>query len=357
MIRILVVEDSLTIRKYLVEVLALDPSIEVVGEAENGKQAIELTRQLRPDVITMDMMLPVMSGLSATEYIMAYHPTPILVVSASVNRGEVFRTYEALAAGAVDVLDKPKEADRGASWEQRFISTVKLISRIKVITHPRGRLRENYTPRNIAAQSELLASGESDFRVIALGASTGGPAAVADILRSLPNGFPVPMLVVIHIAEMFAFALADWLSTQSRIPVRYAKDGEAMPAMGISQVLLAPAGSHLRVRDGHLHLTDDAPRYSCRPSVDVLFESIAAEFGQRACLCLLTGMGRDGASGLLSARSAGAVTIAQDEKSSVVYGMPGEAVRLGAAERVVPLDQIAGTIVSITSAADLRSRQ
>src|ERR1700674_995812 len=138
--RVLVVEDSLTVRKRLVEILVSDPEIELVGEAEDGKRAIEICRQCRPDVITMDMMLPVMSGLAATEYIMAHCPTPILVVSASTNRGELFKIYEALAAGAVDVLEKPTGTEADGAWERRFLTTVKLVARIRVITHPRARL-------------------------------------------------------------------------------------------------------------------------------------------------------------------------------------------------------------------------
>src|SRR6202035_2733299 len=140
--RVLVVEDSLTVRKRLLEILAADPEIELAGEAEDGKRAIEICQKSRPDVITMDMMLPVMTGLAATEYIMAHCPTPILVVSASINRGELFRTYEALAAGAVDVLEKPTGTEADGIWEDRFIATVKLVSRISVITHPRERLAD-----------------------------------------------------------------------------------------------------------------------------------------------------------------------------------------------------------------------
>src|SRR5512133_156689 len=139
-LRVVVVDDSLTVRKYLVDRLAADPEIEVVGEAEDGKQAIELVEKLRPDVVSMDMMLPVLSGLAATEYIMAYCPTPILIVSASLNRGEVFKTYDALSAGALDVMDKPSDGAFGIAWEQRYLDTLRLVSRVKVITHPRAKL-------------------------------------------------------------------------------------------------------------------------------------------------------------------------------------------------------------------------
>jgi two-component system chemotaxis response regulator CheB len=344
-LRVLVVEDSLTIRKYLVQVLSADGGIEVAGEAPDGKRAIELCQALRPDVVTMDMMLPIMTGVAATEYIMAYCPTPILIVSASVNRGEVFRTYEALAAGALDVLEKPKVTESTREWEQRFVSTVKLIAKIKVITHPRGRLRAAPLPISAGAPDAPQPSGQ-DCRLIAIGASTGGPAAVADILRAMPEDFGLPILVVIHIADAFAYAMAEWLNTEARVPVRYAVDGEWLPQPGTPQVLLAPADRHLAVKDGRLHLLNTPERHACRPSVDVLFESIAAEMAPQSLLILLTGMGRDGAAGLLAARRAGAATVAQDEATSVIFGMPGEAVRLGAAERVLALDQIATAILA-----------
>ncbi|MDB4996524.1 MAG: response regulator receiver modulated CheB methylesterase, partial [Myxococcaceae bacterium] len=177
-IRVLVVEDSMTVRQRIIGVLAADPDIEIVGEAGDGKRAIELCLELRPDVITLDMMLPVMTGLAATEYIMAYCPTPILIVSASTNRGELFRTYEALAAGAVDVLDKPHGTEEDGLWEARLLSTVKLVARIKVITHPRARLA-NMTPSAAigSASPATLPHTRGSRTVVAIGASTGGPAA------------------------------------------------------------------------------------------------------------------------------------------------------------------------------------
>jgi two-component system chemotaxis response regulator CheB len=198
-IRILVVEDSLTVRKRLCEVLALDEDIEVVGEAEDGRRAIELCGELRPDVVTMDIVLPLMSGLSATEYIMAHFPTPILVVSASTNRGDLFKTYEALSAGAIDVLEKPRGDGSDVGWEHRLVMTVKLVSRIRVITHLRARLTRPRTP----TPPTLLAptattSARPRPQVVAIGASTGGPGAVVALLRDLPPTFALPILLVIH---------------------------------------------------------------------------------------------------------------------------------------------------------------
>jgi two-component system chemotaxis response regulator CheB len=350
-IRVLVVDDSLTVRKRIVEVLAADPALEVVAEAENGKRAVELCQALRPDVITLDMMMPIMTGVAVTEYVMAFCPTPILIVSASTNRGELFKTYEALAAGALDVLEKPTAQDEDGQWEKKLVSTVKLISRIKVITHPRARLMQSQLSRTESAESAGGANAEYD--VVAMGASTGGPGAVLSILSGLPASFPIPILLVIHLAEAFSMALAEWLDGQSPLRVRYARDGEAIPTSG---VVMAPAGKHLVVSHGQLRLTHEAERHSCRPSVDVLFESVTREFGGRSIHCLLTGMGRDGATGMLSARRAGAMTIAQNESSSVVFGMPGEAVRLGGAERVLPIEEISRELVQMAAALATRRR-
>lgn len=341
--RVLVVEDSLTVRKRLLEVLASDADIEVVGEAADGRTAIELCERLRPDVVTLDMMLPVMTGLAATEHIMAYCPTPILVVSASTNRGELFSTYDALAAGAVEVLEKPLGDEIDNAWERDFLSLVKLVARIKVITHPRARLSLTRSePAGASARP-----GAPSARCVAIGASTGGPAAVAQVLRALPPDFPIPILLVIHIGAMFAPALTEWLDAQSPIRVVQAKHGDPLPSVG--RVLVAPPEHHLVVRRGVLELTRGPERHSCRPSVDVLFESLALDNGSGVVACLLTGMGRDGAAGLLALRRAGAITIAQDEASSVVYGMPREAAQLGAANDVLALDKIGPALVGYTA--------
>ena len=349
-IRILVVEDSVTVRRHLCEVLAADRELVVVGEAGDGKQAIELCQALQPDVVTMDMMLPVMSGLSATEYIMAHRPTPILIVSSSTNRGELFKTYDALAAGAVEVLEKPPGNDADTAWERRFLATVKLISRVRVITHPRARLGA-LGRRPTPGRAPVMPTTQHRGTVVAIGASTGGPGAIVEILRALPLSFPLPLLLVLHIAEPFATAFADWLDAQTGHRVSYARDGDSITTRA-GEVIMAPPDAHLIVRDARVHLTMDPERHSCRPSVDVLFESMASEYGSAAVACLLTGMGRDGAAGLLQIRRAGGATIAQDEATSVVYGMPREAVLLGAAESVLPLSEIAPALVALAAQGD-----
>lgn len=349
-IRVLVVDDSITVRKHLVEVLLASGEFEVIAEAGDGQEAIEACARLRPDVITLDMMLPLVTGVAATEHIMAHCPTPILIVSASTNRSELFKTYDALAAGAVDVLEKPTGV-AGEDWERKFVSAVRVVSRIKVITHPRLRLgslgRASSAP--LAAPSPRERGGGT-LAAVAIGASTGGPGALVTTLRALPAPFPLPILVVLHIGEPFGGSFAEWLDAQSPHRVSFAGGGEPLSALG-GRVVLAQPERHLVLRSGMLELTMDAPRHSCRPSVDVLFESLARELGPAVAAGLLTGMGRDGATGLLAIRKQGGRTIAQDEATSVVYGMPREAALLGAAERVLPLAEIGPALAALARRA------
>jgi two-component system chemotaxis response regulator CheB len=349
-IRALVVEDSVTVRRRLIDVLNSDPIIEVVGEAENGQQAIEMCRMLRPDVVTLDMHLPVLDGVSATEHIMGHFPTPILIVSSSTNRGDLFKTYDALAAGAVDVLEKPTGAEEDGAWERKFLAAVKLVSRIRVITHVRARLGSigrTALPRLGDARIPPPNTTGQPCSLIAIGASTGGPGALVDVLGEVPNNLQATILIVLHIDEPFSSAFAEWLGTQTSHSVVYAVGGEPLVSPTKGRILMAPPGRHLIARAGRLLLSSEPERHSCRPSVDELFESLALECGSQTVACLLTGMGRDGASGLLSLRRAGAQTIAQDEATSVIYGMPREAALLGAAQSILPLPEIGAAITRL----------
>lgn len=344
-IRVLVVDDSLTVRRHLVEVLSDDARFEVVGEAADGHAAIGLCDSLRPDVVTLDMVMPGLDGLAATEHIMAYFPTPILIVSASYNRGEVLSTYDALAAGAVDVIEKPRPRENGAAWAARFREQLRRVSRIKVITHPRLKLGG----ARVSAPREPV-HARRPYTLVALGASTGGPSALAAIVRALPADFPLPVLVVLHIGEAFGPTFAEWLQTQTGLPVSQAVDGEPLP-YGQPRVIVAPAEHHLELHAGRLRVQRGPERNACRPSVDVLFESIAAS-GEPAIACLLTGMGRDGAAGMLAIKQAGGMTLAQDEASCVVFGMPREAARLGAVQRMLPLAAIGPQLNALTRRAE-----
>lgn len=332
-IRVLLVEDSLTVRQLLRDLLQ-PPEFEIVGEAHDGQQAIDLCRDKRPDVITMDMLLPVMTGLGATEYIMAHFPTPILIVSSSFNRGELFKTYDALAAGAVDVYEKPRGDETDEQWRTGFLAALRIVSRVRVITHPRAKLSRDgwVAPRTTPKVS-----------LIAVGASTGGPSALVRLLNGLPIHFAPPILVVLHLSAAFANAFLDWLAQQTSRPVAYAIDGESVAASA-GRVVFAPPNYHLRVVGGRFRLSQEPQVHSCRPSVDVLFDSLAAGPSSDVAACLLTGMGKDGALGLLRLRRAGALTFAQDEGSCVVYGMPREAANLGAAQRILTVEQMAAEL-------------
>lgn len=348
MIRVLVVEDSETMRHHLRASLAADPELVIVGEAVDGAQAVQMCGRLRPDVVTMDMMLPTMSGLAATERIMAECPTPILVVS-SADRRELFSMYDALAAGAVDSLGKPAGDASDAGWDVRLCAAVRIVSRIRVIRHTRAKL--DGRGRTAPARVPAAPVPDGGLQVVVLGASTGGPGALTELLRALPAGFRTPLLCVQHIAtsEPFAVAFSDWLGDQTRRDVGYAQDGTPVHTL-TGRVLLAPPDRHIYLRDGKVRLSDGPPRHSCRPAVDVLFESAADEYGPSAAGCLLTGMGRDGARGLLRMRAGGAVTYAQDEASCTVYGMPREAALLGAAAFILPPAQIAARIAELVPA-------
>lgn len=359
-IRVLVVEDSLTFRALIVRALRADPGYQVVGETASGEEAVALCERLRPDVITLDLLLASrMSGLEVTEHIMAFCPTPILIVSGSTNRGEVLRTLDALAAGAVEVIEKPRGDEPPGAWERGLLSAVRLVSRIQVITHIRGRTRGRMASTGsapptaaggIARSPQPAPTSERRYRLVALGASTGGPGAVATVLRSLSESTPLPVLVVIHLGRPFGSALVEWLDSVVPMPVREARDGDPLPRPGEAQAIMAPPDHHMIVEAGRLRLTSSPERHGCRPSVDALFESLAVELGASAVGCLLTGMGRDGAEGLLAMRRAGAATIAQDESTSVVFGMPREAIRLGAAVRVLGLPEIGPAIAALAGA-------
>jgi len=346
-IRILVADDSITVRKRLVQALSTDTALEVIAEAGDGSAVAELCRRLRPDVITMDVMMPVMDGVTATEFIMANCPTPILVVSAASNRGHVLQTFDALAAGAVDVLDKPSAGAVSGVWERELIAAVKMVSRIKAIKRSSINRRSRVASASAKVLEDIvLPVLESDEAVIvAIGASIGGPSAIAKILSQIPTGFPLPVLLVIHVAPAFAPGLVQWIATGSKNHrVRVAIDGEPIPRPGVGEIIMPPPDRHLVVGGGCLWVTNTPHRHACRPSIDELFESVARECGSQAIACLLTGMGKDGASGLLAIKQSGGRTIAQDEASSIVFGMPREAIALDAAQVIAPLEGVAQTL-------------
>ena len=342
MIKVLVVEDSKVTREYLVYVLESDSAIRVIATAASGEEALEIVGRHKPDAILMDIHLPGIDGFETTRRIMASNPVPIVVCTASTSFDQVHTALRALEAGALSVLKKPKGlGDPTAEAEAAaIINELKLMSEVKVVR--RWHRAASSDAPAAAAEPIPFDFARSDSAVVAIGASTGGPPVVAQILSGLSPGFSAPVLVVQHIAAGFTVGFAEWLGATSRLPVHVARGGE-IPLPG--HVYVAPDDNHLRVgQRGELQTTVDAPQNGLRPSVGVLFRSVAERFGRRAVGVLLTGMGRDGAEELKLMADMGALTVAQDEESCVVFGMPGEAVRLGAARFVFPPQKIAGLL-------------
>jgi two-component system, chemotaxis family, protein-glutamate methylesterase/glutaminase len=344
-LRILVVDDSTLMRRLLRDLLESDPMVRVVGEAANGQEAIEQVVELRPDLITLDVRMPVMDGVETTRQLMAYHPTPILVLTASLSSYEIDITFEMLGAGALDVMEKPRLGDPAAIEEARrvLLRKVRLLSRVKVVTHLRGR-----RPRSVPAVAPPAARPApivvppaarpapavrpARFPVIVIGASTGGPRVIRQILADLPRDFPAAVLVVQHIAQGFSGGMAEWLGANIPMPVQLATEGDVLrPGL----ILLAPDRFDLLVQpDATVHLSG-LPLLLQRPAVDITMQSVAANFGAAAIGVLLTGMGRDGAIGMRAIQRAGGLTIAQDEASSTIFGMPRAAIELGAAAMIM----------------------
>jgi len=340
-IRVLVVDDSVVVRELLRELLESDSDIIVVGEASNGKDAVEKTVFLSPDLVTLDIRMPVMDGLEAVREIMAVKPTPILVITASLSKDDLDVSFEAIHRGALDVMLKPR-LDRKHDYgtiRDNLLDRVKLLSGIRVISHPRGRPRKTRSiPKEKARKRD---------KTVFIGASLGGPAAVMTVLKTLAPNFPSPIAVVQHIAKGFSHGFTSWLDSKLPFEVRLAEDGDLLRP---GRILIAPDGFHMGVEEGVARLVDDPPLNSCKPSVDVLFETAARVYGKRAVGVILTGMGNDGAKGARALREAGGHVIVRDEESSVVFGMPQAAIQLGAANSVLPLQDIPDAIVSLVIA-------
>jgi two-component system chemotaxis response regulator CheB len=341
MISVLVAEDSPTARALIVEILRGDPEIQVVGEARDGAEAVALAQALRPQVITMDIRMPRLDGFQATKEIMITAPTPIVIVTASDQARDVEVAMHSLRAGAVAVLHKPPGLG-SSHFEQAagdLIATVKAMSQVKVVRHWRPRPETLEAP----AQKPVRPPPGVRGQVVAIATSTGGPAALARVLADLPGDFPAPILVVQHITAGFTEGLADWLDSVCDLRVKVAEPGEALAT---STVYLAPDNHHLGVAGRAAIAVAGAPPVGgFRPSGTYLFESVARSFGGAAVAVILTGMGEDGVQGLRAVRRAGGRVIAQDEKTSVVFGMPGAAVAAGLADQVLPLDAIAARLV------------
>lgn len=363
-IRVLVIDDSLFLRRNLPRILESDPQIEVVGVAENGAEGVRQVEALRPDVVVLDLVMPVMDGLTALRRIMRETPTPVIVVSAAAREGAQ-ETLEALALGAVDFVAKPSgpvsldihkirnelvQKVRAAYASARDTSVSITRDRFQAVIQGLASLEKSVESATSCERGQ--AGGK---RLVAIAASTGGPVALQHVLIGLPADLNAGLVVVLHIAVGFTRPLAERLNELSPITVREAEDGAPITP-GVA--LIAPTGVHLTVarRNAGLvaRLNSEPVNAIHLPSADVLFDSIAQCCAAEACGVILTGMGNDGALGLCAVRRNGGYTIAQDEATSVVYGMPRRAVELGGVDISLPLDQIAAEIVRVTADVERR---
>ena len=343
-VRVMLVEDSLVVRELLRHILSRDPRLACVAAVASGEEALSAIDSVRPDVISMDIRLPGIDGLETTRRIMAEHPTPIVVIADAVEDSSLRISMNALRAGALSVVEKPVatthagyDAVAGEICTQlRIMAQVPVIRRRPIGTEWLGR-----SP----ATATLASAASLPPTVLAIAASTGGPPALARVIGALPETFPLPVLVVQHMGAAFMDGFATWLDGVVPMPVSVARDGErAEPG----RVYVAPGDRHLEYGPGRtLRLLDSLPVSGQRPAATVLFRSVARQAGASGLGVLLTGMGEDGALGLLDMHAAGAQTVAEHESTAVVYGMPAAAVRLRAARAVLPLDRVCAHLLRL----------
>jgi two-component system chemotaxis response regulator CheB len=325
-LRILIAEDTRLFIQALRDVLEEDRGIVVCGMACNGREAVLKAKELKPDLIIMDINMPVMSGMEAIEEIMATNPTPILVVTANASQRVLF---QALEHGALDLVLKQRVWPSGEKEQAEFREKVRLLSDVRVIRHVAAKLTRIKEGKGISTETK---------HAVAIAGSTGGPQALHRLLSALPVDFPAPVLVVQHMADGFSHGLVNWLEGECPLQVQIASHGDPIKP---GRVLLAPDGVHMKVgKSGAVVLDSSEPVSGQRPSATVLFKSVARAFGTRAVGVVITGMGKDGAEGLRDIFEVGGITIAQDEQTSLVYGMPKAAAELGVVQSVLPLDQI-----------------
>lgn len=351
--KVLIVDDSAFMRRIIRQMVESDPTFEVVGTARDGQEGVELTLKLKPDVITMDVEMPRMNGLEATEAIMEQRPTPILIVSSLTTEGAQ-ATLDALDKGAVDFLaknlvssaldvmkirdelvDKLKVVARSKGALKRRVSTKKKSLGVVTVTPPDGAPRKTFATQRVA--------------IVAIGASTGGPRAVQDVLSKLPGSLSTTFVVSVHMPGAFTTAFAQRLNTLSPLTVREAVDGEKLQD-GV--VLVSPGGRQTRVKrrgvtNFTIEISDDPPDSLYKPAIDIMMTSVAEAYPGRSLGVILTGMGHDGLEGMTHIRNKGGKTLVQDEATSTVYGMPKAVIEAGIADKIAPIDLIAGEIVNM----------
>lgn len=339
-IRVLVVDDSAVMRKLITSLLEHDPEIEVVATAIDGSFAINKVDQLHPDVVTLDVDMPRVDGLTALKEIVARHTVPVVMLSSLTTRGARL-ALQALELGAMDFVCKPKAAAQIGEVAEE------LILKVKTAARSRQYARKPATNGQLSRKTARVKAGKAPLRVIAIGASSGGPNALRQLLPKLPADFPVPILLVQHLPESFTGMFAKWLDERCEVSVKEARDGMlALPGT----VVVAPGNAHLKVRRRpvgvEVVIENSRPVNGHMPSVDVLFRSVAREFGENGAGLLMTGMGSDGAEGIGELKSAGGHTMAQDKESCMIFGMPRVAISKGYIDQVLPLNDMASYLIS-----------
>src|ERR671932_1279882 len=340
-IRVLLVEDSQVTLVILRRILKSSPEIEVVGEARTGLEALELIPTVHPDVICTDLHMPQMDGLEFTFEVMTLYPRPILVISSWVQEEDSPHVFQLLEAGALDIFPKPSAGltTDDKLLNQELIHKIQILSGVKVFKKKR---------KSTSKVKHLETASSKPYlkpEIVVIGASTGGPQAINELFAQLPSNFPVPMICVQHICSGFLQGFIDWLSASCRLPIKIAKPGD-MPKPGT--IYFPPEQQHLKLDDqGRFICSNSPPLDGHRPSATVTFKSVAKFYGGATVGILLTGMGRDGAEGMQCIAQAGGLTIAQDEATSVIFGMPKEAIDLGAAKLVLPIAAIAPKLLEL----------
>lgn len=347
MIKIVIIDAALPQEEPLARLFCGHQQMQVVATAETSDEAINLIGTLRPNIAVICHKLPLLNGLDATQRIMQTCPLPIIIVTGTGSPGEVASTFDAVDAGALAVMPRPQGGSAPALGpaEKELLQTVRVMSEVKVIRR---------WPKKRFEQARPKPQSLNQLKVVAIGASTGGPLALAAILGGLPKDFVAPIMVVQHMSDGFMRGFVDWLAPSSTLPVHIATHDETMYP---GHVYMAPDGVHMQAAPGNkIALVRGTPEHGVQPSVASLFRSVSEFYGSRAAAVLLTGMGRDGAAELLELKNKGGVTFAQDKESSIVHGMPGEAIKLGAAVHILTPHSIASVLAKLSAAQQTGER-
>ena len=343
--KILIVDDSPTVREYLSYIINRDENLKVVGMAGDGAEAIKLVKMNDPDVVIMDIQMPKMDGYEATRKIMQEHPVPIVIVSAGLDTKDVTNSFRAMEAGAVAALKKPRGPGHSESegTAAKLVQTVKLMSEVKVVRRI-SKYQKSETPARHPSKVEV-GHLPARIEIVAIGVSTGGPPVIRTLLSKLTKNFPVPILIVQHISPGFLQGMVEWLDNETPLSVQIPKNGDRVRS---GDVYFAPEGYHMGITgEGEISFSSAAPENGVKPSVSYLFRSVTRAFGEKAVGVILTGMGKDGVLELKEMKDRGAITIAQDKGSSVIHGMPGDAIKIGAANHVLSPEEIAAFLGSL----------